>query len=185
MLALRRRHFNLFAIGLVSAVLAGCSVSSATLGDLVTAKDKEAKTRTTTFAPNDTIWLIAPGKFLPGKVSMKLKTYFEKVDGQPPHSPIQGMEGAFDLPSDGNVTFNLNAPQAGWPNGQYMLEVTMVSADDNIERGKKSVIVTIAGQANPPPAPADGGDQAPADTSARSGDDAQGGDNAGKDEPQH
>jgi hypothetical protein len=178
MLSIRRRRFHLFAVGLVAAVLAGCSVSSATLGDLVTAKDKEAKTKTTTFAPNDTIWLFAPGKFLPGKVSMKLKTFAEKVEGQPPHTALPNFEGAFDLPSDGSVSFNLTPPPTGWLNGQYLLEVTMVSSDDNIERGKKSVIVTVAGAANPPPAAPQGEEPAPAE-------EGQGGDNAGKEEPQH
>lgn len=179
MLALTRRRFQFFTIGLAAVVLAGCNVSSATLGDLYTAKDKEAKTKATTFAPGDTIWVFAPAKFLPGKVAMKLTTYAEKVDGVAPHTAIPALSAQVELATDSEANFNLSPPAAGWPNGQLKLEVTMVSVDDNIERGKKAIIVTTAGNTGAAPAqPAAANDGAPSD-------DANKTDDAAKDEPQH
>ncbi len=178
MLAIHRRRFQMFAVGLAAVVLAGCNVSSATLGDLYTAKDKEAKTKATTFAPGDTIWIFAPARFLPGKVSMKLTTYAEKIDGMAPHTAIPGLSAQVELTGDGEANFNLSPPAAGWPNGQLKLEVSMVSVDDNIERGKKAIIVTTAGNTGAAPA------EPPATNDGSPGADAEQGDAAANNEPQ-
>ena len=136
---------KLFLTGtLMALVLSACNVSTANIGSLTTSKDANATTPSTTFGTQDTIYAVASADNVPSPVTMKWRTYTEKVEGQTDNAPIETFDASFDLAADGTSTYNLSPPPAGWPPGVYKLEVTML-LEGGKQQDQKSVSITVAG----------------------------------------
>jgi hypothetical protein len=133
---------KLFFGGAVALLLAACNVSTANIGSLGTSKDAEGTTPSTTFGPGDTIYASATADNVPSPVTLKWRTYTEKVPGQTDNAPIENFDASFDLADDGSSTYNLTPPPAGWPPGLYKIEVTMFLQDGK-QQDQKSVSVTV------------------------------------------
>jgi hypothetical protein len=102
-----------------------CSFTTANIRSLKLSQDKEGKTETSSFKPQDTIYARAVISNVPSKVTVKLRFITEKVEGQTENAAVPQFDKSFDLPSDGDVTYFVSPPPAGWPVGKYRIEATM------------------------------------------------------------
>lgn len=127
--------------GLAFAFLAACSASTAHIGSLQIAKDKDLTQPTTTFGTTDTIYAKGTANNIPSKVTLKWQLIAEKVAGEPANEVIPSLEKSYDLPTDGDTTYNLTPPDKGWPPGTYKIVLTMM--DDGQQRDQKTQEITI------------------------------------------
>jgi hypothetical protein len=129
---MRTHKWNLalgLALILATAIACNFSASTANISSLKLAKDKDGKTETTTFEPNDTVYAIAEISNVPSKVKVKGRVIVDDVEGQKSGDTIPGTEKDLDFESSGTATFNYSVPGTGWPKGKYKLEVTMTDKD--------------------------------------------------------
>jgi hypothetical protein len=139
--ALRSKFFSAAAALLFAAGLVACSASTAHIGSLQVAKDKDMTTPTTSFGLHDTVYAKADADNLPGKVTLNWQLIAENVKGQPPNSDIPSLHKSYDLDADGTTDYTLTPPDAGWPPGTYKIVLTMM--DDGTQRDQKSAEVTV------------------------------------------
>lgn len=137
-----KRSAMAIAVALAAILLPACSVSTAHIGSLQVAKDKNMSTPSTSFGVHDPVYAKASADNLPSKVSMHWQLIAEKVDGQKPNTAIPQLDKSYDLDSDGTATYDLTPPDAGWPTGTYKIVVTMV--DNGTTRDTKSAEFTVA-----------------------------------------
>jgi hypothetical protein len=142
-----RNILLLIAILLATAALAACnfSVSTSNISSLKLAKDKDISAETSTFGPHDTIFARGTVSNVSGKVTLKWRLITVKVEGQPDNAPVTNLDKSFDLAGDGESTYDLSAPTAGWPPGQYKIELHML-VESGDEKDQKSAAFTITGE---------------------------------------
>jgi len=133
---------------LASAVLllTACSVSFTTshLSSLIVSKEKDSSTVATTFGSHDTVYAKGEVSNVSGKVTLQWHLIAEKVEGQPDNAVITSLDKSFELPSDGNSSYNLSPPDAGWPVGKYRIELHML-VESGEDKDMKSSAFTITG----------------------------------------
>lgn len=130
---------------LIMLAFAACnfSVSTARISSFKVAKDEQVTTAATEFAPKDTIYAKAEFANVPGKITATIQTIAEKAAGQTENFHIEALDKSYDLPGDGNVSYNLSPPNAGWPAGKYRLEVKMMV--DGVQKDQKTAAFTVTG----------------------------------------
>jgi hypothetical protein len=141
------RRFKLAcAVGLVLVMMAGCkfSFTTANISSLKVSKDKEGKNVASSFGPNDTIYAVAEVSNAPGKVKLKARLLFDNVAGQTSGAAVPGAETTIDLPGSGTGTFTFTSSAAGWPNGSYKIEVSMLN-EDNEQKDQKTATFSVSG----------------------------------------
>lgn len=155
-----------FVYALLLAVVGACSSGPPSISEIKVGKTKDVAEATTSFGAHDTIFAVAKLENPPknGKVSGQLIVV--NVEGQQA-GPIPGLATSMDLAGGMNVAnFDFTAPTAGWPNGEYQLEV-VVHDDKGAEVAKKSVNFSTSGNAPAaPPADATATDTSATDTTA-------------------
>ena len=130
------------ASGLLLMVILACSATTAHLSSIKVSKDKSGGPETSSFAPEDTIYVVGTVANAPGKVKVKGALAFEDVEGQKP-GPIPGLEKTLDLEGSGTATYTFTPPPSGWPKGKYKVEVTMMD-DSGQQKDQKSASFTIS-----------------------------------------
>lgn len=128
---------------------AECSVTTANLGDIKFAKDKEGKTPGTSFDAGTSFFALVDATGLPsGKHKLTWTPSYENVTGKTKGDKV-GAPGSIDLPSSGTAFAPMSFPLPG----EYKIEATLAD-----ESGKtvatKSAVVKITGSAPAPAAPA-------------------------------
>src|SRR3954465_11179480 len=137
------RKWHLFAGAvLLLAVASACSFTTANIRSLKLAKDKEGTTEAATFGPQETIYARAIVANVPSKVTVKLRFFTEKVEGQPENAPVTAFDKSFDLPTDGEVTYFVSPPPAGWPPGKYRIEASMF-VESGEQKDQKTATFTV------------------------------------------
>lgn len=130
------------AVILAAPLLAACSASTAHIGSLQVAKDKDLSSPSSSFGAHDTIYAEASADNVPSKITLNWQLVAENVKGQKPNTEIPQLDKSYDLASDGKATYDLTPPDAGWPPGTYKIIVTM---DDNgTQRDQKTAEFTVA-----------------------------------------
>jgi hypothetical protein len=130
------------ASGLLLMVILACSATTANLSSVKISKDKSGSPETSSFGPEDTIYVVGTVSNAPGKVKVKGALAFEDVEGQKP-GPIPGLEKTLDLEGSGTATYTFTPPPSGWPKGKYKVEVTMMD-DSGQQKDQKSASFTIS-----------------------------------------
>jgi hypothetical protein len=130
------------ASGLLLMVILACSATTANLSSVKISKDKSGSPETSSFAAEDTIYVVGTVSNAPGKVKVKGALAFEDVEGQKP-GPIPGLEKTLDLEGSGTATYTFTPPPSGWPKGKYKVEVTMMD-DSGQQKDQKSASFTIS-----------------------------------------
>jgi len=128
-------------VALVATMLAACNVSTSHIGSLQVSKDKDMSAPTATFGAHDPVFAKATADNVAGKVSLNWQLVAENVKGQKPNTAIPQLDKSYDLDSDGNTTYDLTPPDAGWPAGTYQIVVTMM--DDGTQRDRKTAEFTV------------------------------------------
>lgn len=146
------RHVLRFvSAGLVFAatlLVAACNVSFSTahITGLVIAKDKAGTQSASTFSATEPVYAKATVANVPGKVTLKWHLVADKVTGIGANSPLPEADMSFELAGDGNSTYTLTPPAAGWPAGTYSIHVSMLD-ESGAEKDKRSGTFTVAGAA--------------------------------------
>ena len=135
----KAKHF--LAAAVLMLFVAACNASTAHISSLKTGKDKAISAEASSFGTKDTVYAQAHAANLPNKVTMQWAVVAEKVTGQQPNTPIAALNLNNDLASDGDSTYTLAPPTAGWPTGTYKITVTMM--DNGVQRDQKTTEVTI------------------------------------------
>ena len=145
-LKLAARIIRTGAVLLAVVTLTACSVSFTTshLSSLSVSKDKDGTTAASSFGPHDTIYAKGTVANVSGTVTLKWRLIAEKVQGQTDNFAIPGLDKSFELPSDGSSTYDLSAPDAGWPPGTYKIELHML-VEGGEEKDLKTAEFTVAG----------------------------------------
>lgn len=136
-----KRSVMAVIVALAATVLPACSVSTSHIGSLQVAKDKDMSAPGATFGVHDPIFAKATADNVAGKVSLNWQLIAENVKGQKPNTAIPQLDKSYDLDSDGNTTYDLSPPDAGWPSGTYKIVITMM--DNGTQRDQKSAEFTV------------------------------------------
>lgn len=139
-----KRLYLAFGLGMILLAASACSFTTANIRSLKLSKDKEGKTESSDFAPQDTIYARAIISNVPSKVTVKLRFFTEKVEGQPDNTPVTQFDKSFDLPSDGEVTYFVSPPPQGWPAGKYRIEAAMF-IESGEQKDQKTATFTVSG----------------------------------------
>ncbi|MFN8422600.1 MAG: trypsin-like peptidase domain-containing protein [Anaerolineae bacterium] len=110
---------RLSAIALLFATAACGSFSTANLKDLRLAKDKNGDDETTTFATDDTFFVLGTLSNAPDDTKVKAKWIATDAEGQDPDTEIDSVEKEF---GSGDITFKLTNDKA-WPTGDYEVKI--------------------------------------------------------------
>ena len=127
---------------LLLVVVLACSFSTANLSSLKVSKDKSGSPETSTFGPNDTVYVVGTVSNAPGKVKVKGLLAFDDVAGQQP-GPIPGLEKTLNLEGSGTATYTFTPPPDGWPKGKYKVEVTLMD-DSGAQKDQKTTTFTVS-----------------------------------------
>ena len=140
---MRRPKSNLIISGgLLLAILIGCSFSTVNISSLKIGKDKAVSAESSSFAPNDTVYVVGTVANAPGAVKVKGALAVEDVAGQQP-GPISGLEKTLDLPGSGTATYTFTPPASGWPKGKYKIEVTLMD-DSGAQKDQKTATFSVS-----------------------------------------
>ncbi|HEU5237909.1 MAG TPA: hypothetical protein VFU37_12300 [Pyrinomonadaceae bacterium] len=138
-----KTRFNFaLAAGLMLLVLLACNLSTVRLSSLKIGKDKAVSSESSTFEPNQTVYVIGEVSNAPGKVKVKGLLAIEDVEGQKP-GPIPGLEKTLELDGSGTATYSFTPPPEGWPKGKYKIEVTLMD-DSGAKKDQKSATFTVS-----------------------------------------
>ena len=127
-------------------LLSACSMSFTTshLSSLIVSKAKDSSTEASTFGTRDTVYAKGVVSNVSGKVTLQWHLIAEKVAGQPDNFVIAELDKSFELPSDGNSSYDLSPPDAGWPVGKYRIELHML-VESGEDKDMKSSVFTVTG----------------------------------------
>ncbi|QBB70128.1 hypothetical protein ELE36_06965 [Pseudolysobacter antarcticus] len=127
-------------------LITACSVSFTTshLSSLIVSKEKDSSTEASTFGVHDTVYAKGVVSNVSGKVTLQWHLIAEKVAGQPDNFLIAALDKSFELPSDGNSSYDLSPPDAGWPAGKYRIELHML-VESGEDKDMKSSVFTVTG----------------------------------------
>ena len=129
------------------AFVAACSFSTANMSSFETSKDKDGKTKSTTFKAGETIYANAVIANAPGKTTTKI--YINDDKGK----LLPGSDVKVELASSGTAAYNLPIP-ASFAGGKFTIVADMLD-DKGEKKDSKSVSITIeAGAPAPVAAPA-------------------------------
>jgi hypothetical protein len=138
-----KTRFNFaVAAGLMLLVLLACNLSTVRLSSLKIGKDKSVSSESSTFEPNQTVYVIGEVSKAPGKVKVKGLLAIEDVEGQKP-GPIPGLEKTLELDGSGTATYSFTPPPEGWPKGKYKIEVTLMD-NSGAQKDQKSATFTVS-----------------------------------------
>lgn len=151
------RRSTLLGLGLLLLYVGACKVSctTANISSVKLGKDKDISQETHSFAPHDTIYVVATISNNPSKVKVKGRLVVEEVEGEK-SGPVPSSEKTFDVPGDGTVTFTLSHPR-GLPRGKYKYEVLMLN-EGGEQKDQETATFTVSGGGGgiTPSAPGDG-----------------------------
>jgi hypothetical protein len=133
------------ALGLMLTAALACSFTTANVSKMKLGKDKDVKTESSSFGPNDTIYGIVTVSNTSTKHKVKTRLLFDDVKGQEsgktfPGTDVSGVvDGAKDVP----ITFT--PPASGWANGSYKVEFILMDEDGSKEVDKETANLTVSG----------------------------------------
>ncbi len=132
---------------LLSALACKFSFTTANISSLKLSKEKSAATTASSFAPQDTIYVVSDISNAPGNMKLKARLLVDNVEGFSSGTPIPGAETTIDLPGSATGTFTFTPPARGWPNGSYKVEVSMLN-EDGEQKDQKTATFSVSGNAS-------------------------------------
>jgi hypothetical protein len=162
-------------LGLILAAALACnySFSTANISSVKLSKDKSASSETSTFAPTDTVYVVAQLSNTSEKWKMRCRLLYDDVKGQKSGEMVSGSEQSVDLEGAGTATYTYRPLGGGAEPGKYKAEVSMLN-DKGEQKDQKTASFEVTRGANRTPP---GGNQ---NSSNKSGDEAD--DNSSSDD---
>ena len=133
-------------MGMVLAVVLACSATTANISSLKITTDEEGKTEAKTFKPGDKVYAIANIANNGGKVQAKFRVLYDNVAGEKAGELVQGAEKTLDIEGSRPAVFWITLPPAGFGNGRYKVEVSMLT-ESGEQKDQKTATFDIAGYA--------------------------------------
>jgi hypothetical protein len=132
------------AVGMFLAVVLACSASTANISSFKIATDEEGKNEAKSFKPGDKVYAVAQISNNPGKVQAKFRILYDDVKGETAGQLVQGAEKTLDVDGSRPVFFWITLPPAGFNNGRYKVEVSMLN-EKGEQKDQKSGTFEVAG----------------------------------------
>lgn len=134
------------ALCLVLATVLACNFSftTANLSSLKLSKEKSASTTASSFGPKDTIYAVADVSNSPGKIKLKGRLLADSIEGYTSGTVLPGAETTIEMPGSGTGTFTFTPTTAGWPNGSYKVEVSMLT-ENGEQKDQKTATFSVSG----------------------------------------
>ena len=126
-----------FGVGLLLAVVLACGSTTANISSLKLSTDEAAKNETKTFKPGDKVYSVAQISNNGGKVEVKWRIL--RDDG----TPVPGAEKTLEVEGDRPAVFWITLPPAGFKNGSYKSEVSMIYSGE--QKDQKSASFEVSG----------------------------------------
>jgi hypothetical protein len=133
-------------LGMVLAVVLACSATTANISSLKISSDEAGKTEAKSFKPGDKVYAIANISNNGGKVQAKFRVLYDDVAGQKAGELVQGAEKTLDIDGSRPAVFWITLPPAGFDNGRYKVEVSMLT-EGGEQKDQKTATFDIAGYA--------------------------------------
>ena len=132
------------AVAMFLAVVLACSASTANISSFKISTDEEGKNEAKSFKPGDKVYAVAQISNNPGKVQAKFRILFDDVKGETSGQLVQGAEKTLDVDGSRPVFFWITLPPAGFNNGRYKVEVSMLN-EKGEQKDQKSGTFEVAG----------------------------------------
>ena len=137
-----RKNINLvIGLGLLLAVVLACGATTANISSLKLSTDEDGKNDTKTFKPGDKVYTTAQVSINGGKVDMKWRILYD--EGDKAGTPVPGAEKTLEVEGDRPATFWITLPPAGFKDGRYKSEVSMIYSGE--QKDQKSATFEVSG----------------------------------------
>ena len=137
-----RKNINLvIGLGLLLGVVLACGATTANISNLKLSSDKAGKNETKTFKPGDEIYTVGQISNNGGKVDVKWRIVYD--EGDKAGQPVPGAEKTLEAEGDQPFVFWITLPPAGFPNGRYKSEVSMMYSGE--QKDQKSATFEVSG----------------------------------------
>jgi len=134
---MRKNLNSVIGLGLLLAVVWACGATTANISSLKVSTDEDGKNEAKTFKPGDKVYTVAQISNNSGKVDVKWRLLSD--DG----TPVPGAEKTLEVEGDRPAVFWLTLPPAGFKDGRYKSEVSMVYSGE--QKDQKSATFEISG----------------------------------------
>ena len=143
---MKNRRDLILSLGLLLAVALACKggFTTANISSLKIASDEAGNNETKTFKPGDKVYAVAQISNNVGKVHAKFRVLYDDVQGQTAGTLVPGAEKTLDVEGSRAATFWLGLPPAGFPNGRYKVEVSMLN-ESGEQKDQKTATFDVAG----------------------------------------
>ena len=145
---MRTNRWNLalaLSVILVAALACNYSFTTANVSKLKLGKDKDAKTETDKFGPNDTVYGVATISNTSNKQKVKIRLLYDDVKGQDSGKLFPGTEASSVINGASDVPLNFTPPAGGWSNGRYKVEFTMYDEAGDKQVDQETATFTVSG----------------------------------------
>jgi hypothetical protein len=138
------------ALGMLLTALLACnfSASTANIRSLKVSKDEGAKNEATSFKAGDTVYAVADIANNVGKVQAKFRVLYDDVPGQKAGTFVEGAEKTLDVDGSRPAIFWITLPPAGFHDGRYKFEVTMLN-EKGEQKDQKTATFDVSGYGAP------------------------------------
>jgi hypothetical protein len=137
-----RKNINLVVgLGLLLGVVLACGATTANISSLKLSTDKAGKNETKTFKPGDEIYTVGQISNNGGKVDVKWRILYD--EGDKAGQPVPGAEKTLEAEGDQPFVFWITLPPAGFKDGRYKSEVTMMYSGE--QKDQKSATFEVSG----------------------------------------
>ena len=137
-----RKNINLvIGLGLLLAVMLACGATTANISSLKLSSDEDGKNVTKTFKPGDKVYTTAQIANNGGKVEVKWRILYD--DGDKAGTPVTGAEKTLEVEGDRPATFWITLPPAGFKDGRYKTEVSMMYSGE--QKDQKTATFDVSG----------------------------------------
>lgn len=134
----------LLSLGLMLGLLLACSATTANIGSLKISSDEEGKNEVKSFKPGDKVYAVAEIANNGGKVQAKFRILFDDVEGEKAGTQVQGAEKTLDVEGSHPAIFWITLPTAGFKNGRYKVEVSMLT-ESGEQKDQKTATFDVSG----------------------------------------
>ena len=135
---------SIFALGFLILVSMACNFnfSTANLSDLKFGKDKDASGASTSFKPEDEIFVVTAVNNTSDKNKVKFRILFDKVEGEQAGTVAYKLDKELAVEDSRAVWFNFSLDE-GFAPGTYKAEVVL-TGEDGKEFDRKTGNFTVA-----------------------------------------
>jgi hypothetical protein len=137
-----RKNINLIVgLSLLLGVVLACGATTANISNLKLSSDKAGKNETKSFKPGDEIYTTGQISNNGGKVDVKWRILYD--EGDKAGQPVPGAEKTLEAQGDQPFVFWITLPPAGFKDGRYKSEVSMMYSGE--QKDQKSATFEVSG----------------------------------------